>query len=204
MVYFIQAVKSKLIKIGYTKNNPEKRLKILQTGSPEQLSIIGVIKGAGRITEQKLHEKFRQWRNHGEWYEPNYDLIPFIALACDKDSKVVGTNIVIWKDFTGKFYKRCLACLKHKYLHDFSLDNSRKDKLQEYCKECRLDKASYKRLQIAKHILKMLPAPGDKIMQALGEKYSHVELVRVFGALIKDSKQVKEVKGIYIQNNEVS
>lgn len=46
-VYFITDLFN--IKIGYTKNNPNKRLKQLNTGSPNQLYLLGYIKGIKKM-----------------------------------------------------------------------------------------------------------------------------------------------------------
>lgn len=66
-VYFIKATNN-LIKIGVTKN-VESRLKSLQTGSPGKLELIGSIETAKAYElESELHEKYRELRVSGEWF----------------------------------------------------------------------------------------------------------------------------------------
>jgi len=78
MIYFIQGKDSKRIKIGYTKNDPEKRLASMQTGSPDTLALLFTIEGSLR-DEAKLHWYFDDLRAHGEWFECKGDLATFIS-----------------------------------------------------------------------------------------------------------------------------
>ena len=76
-IYFIGA-KDK-IKIGYTKNSIEKRLKQLQTGNDETLVLLGYIRG-GLDEEKMLHKQFSNYRirKNGEWFEPSAEIIDYI------------------------------------------------------------------------------------------------------------------------------
>lgn len=76
-VYFFS--NSKNIKIGYTKNRPESRLKQLNTGSDTQLYMLGYIHGSTEL-EKSLHKKFGQdrIRQNAEWFYPSQELIDFI------------------------------------------------------------------------------------------------------------------------------
>ncbi|HEC38637.1 hypothetical protein LCGC14_0695440 [marine sediment metagenome] len=80
-VYFIQGLNGGLIKIGYSMN-PEKRFKKIQDNSPINLRIICYIKG-GRAKETKLHRKFRDERQHSEWFEPSERLLEYIN-SCNR------------------------------------------------------------------------------------------------------------------------
>lgn len=85
--YLVQAVNGGSIKIGKTKQNPEDRLKGLQTGSPEILQIVGLIEGD---IETKLHHQFKHLRQQGEWFENTPELLDFIAsLNTGKRSKAL-------------------------------------------------------------------------------------------------------------------
>ena len=77
MVYFI--TDGQYIKIGYTKNNANKRLKQLQTSSPNKLFLLGYIDGDKNI-EKDLHKKFcnSMVRINGEWFAPTKDLLDYI------------------------------------------------------------------------------------------------------------------------------
>jgi len=76
-VYFIQAEQSLRIKIGVAQD-PEKRLSDLQVGSPEKLNLIGIVYGAGRGEERRLHNVFHYAQTHGEWFEPSIRLVEWI------------------------------------------------------------------------------------------------------------------------------
>ena len=67
-VYFIQSVYGGLVKIGSAKD-VNKRLKILQTGSPVPLVIIKIYKDVDSSFEYELHNQFKQYRKYGEWFD---------------------------------------------------------------------------------------------------------------------------------------
>lgn len=69
-VYFIQST-NKLVKIGVT-NNLSARLKQLQTGSPGKLKLLGSIKTNDPYKlEKRLHNKYKNMRVNGEWFNVN-------------------------------------------------------------------------------------------------------------------------------------
>lgn len=63
-VYFIRS--GNFVKIGKA-NNPHKRLRQLQTGSPRKLELASVIPG-GKSEEKRLHAKYSHLRANGEWF----------------------------------------------------------------------------------------------------------------------------------------
>jgi hypothetical protein len=65
-VYFLSDG-SKLIKIGWARD-PDKRIRLLQTGTPKRLRIIGVIPGT-LLTESLIHKRFSHARVTGEWFD---------------------------------------------------------------------------------------------------------------------------------------
>jgi len=73
-VYFIQSGKKGAIKIGKS-NDPEDRLKTLQTGSPKTLYLIASIhcksEQEAYTLEKKIHNKLCKQRLNGEWFRPN-------------------------------------------------------------------------------------------------------------------------------------
>lgn len=81
MIYFVRAVESGRIKIGYTAGDPLARLLDLRTGSPEELRLIGTIPG-GMSDEGDLHRRFAVSRLSGEWFIPSADIVRFIAIRC--------------------------------------------------------------------------------------------------------------------------
>lgn len=83
ITYFIQAGDDGLIKIGRTRN-VQGRLETLRCGSPLPLAVIGIVYAD---IEAQLHESFRAFRSHGEWFYPNPFLLRFIqGHACPFDA----------------------------------------------------------------------------------------------------------------------
>ena len=71
MIYFISNG-SDLVKIGYS-SNPLRRLKDLQTASPNQLELLAVLPG-DKTTEIEYHSKFATFKIRGEWFKMNSKL----------------------------------------------------------------------------------------------------------------------------------
>lgn len=76
-VYFVEARPSGLIKIG-SASDPRRRVKELQTGSPEHLRLLAVTTG-GELHERDLHARFATDRVRGEWFSPSPSLIALIG-----------------------------------------------------------------------------------------------------------------------------
>lgn len=72
-VYFIRSAGFGVVKIG-TAANPSARLRSLQTGNAEELSLIRVIDG-GEAEERWLHDRFQQHRVRGEWFTFHPDMM---------------------------------------------------------------------------------------------------------------------------------
>ena len=66
--YVIHAPEVGRVKIGCTKDDPAKRLKTLQCGSPCELRLHSILEG-GWQREQELHRAFADYRLHGEWFD---------------------------------------------------------------------------------------------------------------------------------------
>lgn len=65
-VYAIQA-ENGLVKIGTTASDPKARMKALQTGHPERLSLLCYFPGDHRV-EAEIHQALSVARHHGEWF----------------------------------------------------------------------------------------------------------------------------------------
>ena len=72
-VYFIQGKCGGAIKIGYSVS-PQKRIKELQTGYPDTLTILLMIPGNESI-EHALQRQFEGSKLKGEWFRPDSILI---------------------------------------------------------------------------------------------------------------------------------
>lgn len=68
MIYFINSDgRADCIKIGYTRRDPQDRLRKLQTATPDQLRLIGAVEGE-RYLERMLHKRYQHLRIRGEWF----------------------------------------------------------------------------------------------------------------------------------------
>jgi hypothetical protein len=67
-IYFVQPVDGGLVKIGRA-DNPEKRLRDMQVGSPLKLRLCSYHQ-ADTDMELRLHLLFSKYREHGEWFKP--------------------------------------------------------------------------------------------------------------------------------------
>jgi hypothetical protein len=75
-VYFIQDEGGD-IKIGFSEENPHRRLRTFRTGNPRELTLLVTIPG-GAAEEKALHERFKDLRGRGEWFKPDPRLLGFI------------------------------------------------------------------------------------------------------------------------------
>jgi hypothetical protein len=76
-VYFIQG--SDRIKIGFS-TSPPARLSGLQTGSPDELRLLGSISGTEQ-DERRLQHSFRHLKIRREWFRAEPDLMAYIRSA---------------------------------------------------------------------------------------------------------------------------
>jgi len=83
MVYFVLAQGCNKVKIGVT-SNVHKRLLTLSSYCPFPLRLLGTIEaGLAYDLESSLHEKFSEFKVHGEWYEDARSIRLYIAENCD-------------------------------------------------------------------------------------------------------------------------
>lgn len=75
-IYFLYAPVSRRMKIGYTKFFTSRFSKI-QSNSPEQLEVLRVIEGDGRL-EKMLHRLFAEEHSHGEWFDASVKMVEFV------------------------------------------------------------------------------------------------------------------------------
>jgi hypothetical protein len=69
---------TQLVKIGFTRNNPEARLAALQCGSPLTLDLFAYTDGSEDL-ERAFHHAFAESRSHGEWFFVHAKLFNFLA-----------------------------------------------------------------------------------------------------------------------------
>jgi hypothetical protein len=78
-LYFIEAIGTDLIKIGYALN-VDTRLRSLLTASAVPLKLLGTMQG-GPILESRLHIQLAEHRSHGEWFRRCRALDDLVSLA---------------------------------------------------------------------------------------------------------------------------
>jgi len=78
-VYFAVDAETLDTKIGIA-NDPFKRLRTLQIGSPREIVLMGTLAG-GRELEQEIHEEFDDDWIRGEWFRMSPRLTHLIAAA---------------------------------------------------------------------------------------------------------------------------
>ena len=69
MIYYILSGMD-FVKIGVTEQKPAKRLKEMQTGNPEMLTLL-VTHDGGRDLERKIHNYLFRHQKRGEWFKFN-------------------------------------------------------------------------------------------------------------------------------------
>lgn len=74
-VYFALAPITDMVKIGRS-DAPHERLSDLQVGSPEKLQMLSTFLGP-RDLEAYIHDRFKQYRSHGEWFHNSKALMEF-------------------------------------------------------------------------------------------------------------------------------
>lgn len=93
-VYLISDINNYTYKIGIS-NNPEKRLKSLQTGNDRVLKIIHkIICQNSNQVENALHNKYNFLRVNGEWFELTEEDVKNFPDSCkkiDENFKIIKT-----------------------------------------------------------------------------------------------------------------
>lgn len=76
-IYAIQSVNLRNVKIGFS-TDVNQRLAGMQTGSPDELKVIGCWPGT-QAEEQLIHGQMSQWRLHREWFFPSPEVLSLIG-----------------------------------------------------------------------------------------------------------------------------
>ncbi|MFJ1562502.1 GIY-YIG nuclease family protein [Streptomyces mirabilis] len=91
-VYLNGSPDSPLVKIGWS-DDPERRLRGFQTGSPVPLQLLAVFEG-GHYVEAELHRRFADKRVHGEWFDLGPDPVgvvsPFVRVPQVEEAERTG------------------------------------------------------------------------------------------------------------------
>ena len=105
MIYFIKC--NDMVKIGYTKEDVQRRLHTLQVGCPYKLEILNIIEG-DETQEKILHNRLGRHRVRGEWFELNEEVMLVVR------HPNVAPQVALAKDRTLTF--RCTDA-EHQYIH---------------------------------------------------------------------------------------
>jgi len=109
MIYFIKA-ESGHVKIGYSKNNPIKRLEAIQTSKPYKLTLLKAIDG-DHTQEWLIHLKFDSFRVMGEWFLLTDAILEFI----ESPYKIVFSSYEEAAAILTRQFNKKIELLKEKY-----------------------------------------------------------------------------------------
>ena len=76
-LYFMENERTGEIKIGISVH-PEIRKRQLENECGEKIKILKVLASEGRSMEKKLHSMFKDYKTHGEWFEPHSELLEYM------------------------------------------------------------------------------------------------------------------------------
>jgi hypothetical protein len=79
-LYVVEAPRAGRVKIGISMD-PERRRRDLQAASPESLTLVATMDGS-YADEMVLHERFAEYREHGEWFRLEGALAEWIEGGC--------------------------------------------------------------------------------------------------------------------------
>jgi len=102
MIYFIKSKSKNAVKIGFTNNNPRKRLSVLQVGSLDKLSLLKVISGDLKL-ERAIHLTFHRFRLKGEWFSYSGALKDYI------DTYESTSNIITADDYCNQTWNYLIS-----------------------------------------------------------------------------------------------
>lgn len=100
-IYFFQGECGGPIKIGYSLS-PRQRLKELQTGYPDLLKVLAIIRGTEK-DEKEMHERFAKFRLRGEWFRPDAELLAEISALKEAREMKINLIPVSNEEIFGKF-----------------------------------------------------------------------------------------------------
>jgi hypothetical protein len=130
MIYFIS--NGTYTKIGKA-NNPEKRIKELQTGCPEDLELKLIIEG-NEEKERKIHKVLEKYRIRGEWFYIDFDydeyLINFLLEQDNNeedDSISIKGSSVLSNKYNWEILNKKLTSLEFFIAHSLSMSISKEN-----------------------------------------------------------------------------
>ena len=141
VTYFILSREAGKVKIGQCRetNPPVKRLKALQTGSPEYLEVLLLLPHKPPFEEIQMHRRFSQYRIQGEWFDYRGELKSFIESKIQDPTPTVEDDL---RSFNG--------CVQSTTKPDFPVFGSDRDQKSyqlyvEYCQGVGCSPAPYEK-----------------------------------------------------------
>lgn len=77
-VYFLTNTNCNAIKIGYSSKDVHKRIKQLNTGSPEKIYLLAMISYGTKDLEKQLHKRFQLYKKNLEWFNVSDEILNYI------------------------------------------------------------------------------------------------------------------------------
>ena len=81
-IYFIQARDNGPIKIGFTGDDPRKRMVKIQSDCPWPVQLLGAIEGTVS-QEKQIHLLLSRYKAQGEWFEPHPIVVAAVNMALE-------------------------------------------------------------------------------------------------------------------------
>lgn len=207
MIYLIFNESETVCKIGYTANDPVKRLKSLQTAQAEKLYISHFILG-GTKQEKELHKLFANFRLNGEWFTLDNSIIKYFEdnKSLNPEDYLIGSC-----NFMQSFLLQYLIWHCEKNKTDLFCDTPQNiDIAIEWIYDKFLERLNYKQLN---NCLIMLPINNHvtdikdfiyRINKKYLSEFYNVDAKKFAQKfkLINPPKLIKPPKQIYIKNDD--
>lgn len=111
VVYFIKNGARDRVKIGFSEGH-EDRLRSLQGASADKLTLIGLVVGT-RKTEMKMHKRFADYRERGEWFRVEGALARYLKTLMKATATTDGGGPMKGRATTTP--SRCKAEARHRF-----------------------------------------------------------------------------------------
>lgn len=99
-VYVVLAEGTSRYKIGYAEN-VDNRIKYLKTGCPFPIEVVSVFDEGTAEDERSIHEVFKDYRVHGEWFCLPEQIVTWIRDGnLPKYTKIVAAQFLLSKDLS--------------------------------------------------------------------------------------------------------
>lgn len=103
MIYFIEAVGTGMVKIGFTHRSAETRIKAFATHTPFEIKLLATCPGT-KCEEKTFHKMFSEKRVRGEWFLLDEDISEYIremGFVEDggvgrRDVTIKGVDVELW------------------------------------------------------------------------------------------------------------